>query len=164
MFNCHRHVRSVPNKWRYFPFLLQFITIYISGYIYNKLINITFFFKFDNCGTIKMKSVQIDMLIRQDKKYISMECMNDILSIRLDIISHILGAISQICRCSHIFNIDIIEYYYLKLWQYHQGTWFNLRVFSVSCSCLYYAVLIILLCILRYIWATCRLYVKLFNQ
>ena len=142
MFNCHRHVRSVPNKWRYFPFLLQFITIYISGYVYNKLINITFFFKFDNCGTIKMKSVQIDMLIRQDKKYISMECMNDILSIRLDIISHILWAVSQICRCSHIFNIDIIEYYY----------------------CLYYAVLIILLCILRYIWATCRLYVTLFNQ
>ena len=152
MFNCHRHVRSVPNKWRYFPFLLQLITIYISGYIYNKLINITFFFKFDNCGTIKMKSVQIDMLIRQDKKYISMECMNDIFSIRLDIISHILWAVSQICRCSHIFNIDIIEYYYF------------LRVFSVSCSCLYYAVLIILLCILRCIWATCRLYVKLFNQ
>ena len=119
MFNCHRHVRSVPNKWRYFPFLLQFITIYISGYVYNKLINITFFFKFDNCGTIKMKSVQIDMLIRQDKKYISMECMNDILSIRLDIISHILWAVSQICRCSHIFNIDVIEYHYLKLWQYH---------------------------------------------
>lgn len=160
MFNCHRHVRSVPNKWRYFPFLLLFITIYISGYVYNKLINITFFFKFDNCGTIKMKSVQIDMLIRQDKKYISMECMNDILSIRLDIISHILWAVSQICRCSHIFNIDIIEYYYLKLWQYHHF----LRVFSVSCSCLYYAVLIILLCILRCIWATCRLYVKLFNQ
>ena len=60
-----------------------------------------------------MKSVQIDMLIRQDKKYISMECMNDILSIRLDIISHILWAVSQICRCSHIFNIDIIEYYYI---------------------------------------------------